>query len=170
MMRHRCFLSSGARIAAAPVLACAFAGGLGGCVANSSNPTVAIGGARTSEREAALDLDISNPGGRDLVVTRVEYQLAHGEMSFPVAEGAWSGELELPAGGSARLPLRVPFTVEPMEPDSRRLHLNGMLRLEDRTGFLGLKFMDLTATPFQAEIEATPLAADARTTPQGAQR
>jgi hypothetical protein len=30
--------------------------------------------------------------------------------------------------------------------------------------------MDLTATPFQAEIEAMPLAADARTTPQGAQR
>jgi hypothetical protein len=163
-------IRSGFTFIAQAVAAIAVGTALVGCVANSSNPSVAIGRARASEREASLDLDISNPGGRNLVITRLEYQLAHGEMSFPVAEGAWSGELELPAGGSARLPLRVPFTVEPMEPDSRRLHLNGMLRLEDRTGFLGLKFMDLTATPFQAEIEATPPAADARTTPQGAQR
>ncbi|MEY5033087.1 MAG: hypothetical protein RL354_2118 [Planctomycetota bacterium] len=170
MTPPRLLVSSNARVTGALVLAGTLVVGPVGCVANSSNPTVVIGGARTAEREATLDLDISNPGGRNLVVTRVEYQLAHGEMSFPVAEGAWSGELELPAGGSARLPLRVPFTVEPMEPDSRRLHLNGMLRLEDRTGFLGLKFMDLTATPFQAEIEATPPAADTRTTPQGAQR
>lgn len=142
----------------APVLASALAL-LGGCVANSSNPRVAIGGASASQREAALDLELSNPGGRDLVVTAIEYQLAHGEMAFPVAEGNWSGDLSLPAGETRRLALRIPFAVEPMETDSRRLHLSGTLRTKDRTGYLGLKFMDLTATPFQAEIDASPQSA-----------
>jgi hypothetical protein len=146
------------RTMSAPILASALAL-LGGCVANSSNPRVSIGGATASQREAAFDLDLSNPGGRDLVVTAIEYQLAHGEMAFPVAEGSWSGDLSLPAGETRRLALRIPFTVEPMEADSRRLHLSGTLRTKDRTGYLGLKFMDLTATPFQAEVDASPQSA-----------
>ena len=129
---------------------------LGGCVANSSSPAVAVHDVRLSGGEATLDLEITNPGGRDLVVTAVEYQLAHGETSFPVADGRWSGDLPLPAGRSARLDLRIPLAVEPLEPDSRRLHLNGTLHLEDRTGFLGLRSMDLTRTPFQVEAEAKP--------------
>jgi hypothetical protein len=147
------------RTVTAPILASALAL-LGGCVANSSNPRVAIGNASASQREAAIDLDLSNPGGRDLVVTAIDYQLAHGEMAFPVAEGSWSGDLSLPAGETRRLALRIPFTVEPMEADSRRLHLSGTLRTKDRTGYLGLKFMDLTATPFQVEVEASPQPAE----------
>ena len=141
----------------APILASALLL-LGGCVANSSNPRVLIGGATVSQHDAALDLDLSNPGGRDLVVTAIEYQLAHGEMAFPVEEFIWTGDMSLPAGETRRLALRIPFTVEPMEADSRRLHLSGTLRTKDRTGYLGLKFMDLTATPFQAEVDASPQA------------
>lgn len=136
-------------LAAAPLI-------LGGCVANSSSPSVAVHDARLSGGEATLGLEIANPGGRDLVVTDVEYQLAHGETSFPVADGRWSGDLSLPAGGSVRLDLRIPLAVEPLEPDSRRLRLNGTLHLEDRTGFLGLRSMDLTRTPFQVETETKP--------------
>lgn len=127
---------------------------LGGCVANSSNPSVAVGEARMNDREALVVLDIENPGGRDLFIKEVEYQLAHGEAGLPVAEGVWSGGLELPAGKSSRLDLRMPFSIELLEPDSRRLYLNGTLRLEDRTGYLGLKFMDMTGTSFQIEFEA----------------
>lgn len=127
---------------------------LGGCVANSSNPTVAVAEARMTATEALVALDVANPGGRDLFVKEVEYQLAHGEAGLPVAEGVWRGGLELPAGKSSRLDLRMPFSIELLEPESRRLHLTGMLRLEDRTGYLGLKFMDMTGTGFQIEFDA----------------
>ncbi|MFM2165177.1 MAG: hypothetical protein RL325_1614 [Planctomycetota bacterium] len=134
-------------LAAMPVL-------LGGCVANSSNPTVAVAEARMSATEALVALDVANPGGRDLFIKGVEYQLAHGEAGLPVAEGVWSGGLELPAGKSSRLDLRMPFSIELLEPESRKLYLNGTLRLEDRTGYLGLKFMDMTGSSFQVEFEA----------------
>lgn len=130
---------------------------LGGCVANSSNPTVAVREARMSTSEAVLELEVGNPGGRDFRVKAIEYQLSHGETALPVADGAWTGAVELPAGKSARISLRVPFAVEPLEADSRLLHVNGTLRLEDRTGFLGLRFMDMTASPFQAEVTAKEL-------------
>ncbi|MFM7261929.1 MAG: hypothetical protein ACKO3W_15165, partial [bacterium] len=118
-----------------------------------------IAGAQASEREALIDLDLTNPGGRNLVVEEVEYQLAHGETGLPVAEGSWKGALALDAGRTSRLPLRIVFDVEPLEPDSRKLYLNGTLHFKDRTGFLGLRFMDLTTTSFQIETEAQPLAA-----------
>jgi hypothetical protein len=131
-----------------------------GCVANSSSPTVAIARSRASDCEAEIELAIANGGGRDLVVTSLEYQLSHGEAGLPVADGVWQGALALDAGGSARLALRVPFAVEPLESDSRRLRLNGTLRFEDRTGYLGLGFMDLTTTSFQVEADADPLSSD----------
>ncbi len=151
------FRTLGARVARV-VAALGASTFLGGCVANSSNPTLAIAGARMSEREAWLGLDLVNPGGRNLVVREIEYQLAHGEIALPVADGAWKGALELAAGGRARLELRVPFSVEPLEPDSRRLKLEGTLHLEDRTGFLGLRDLDMTGSPFAAETEAEELA------------
>jgi len=127
---------------------------LGGCVANSSNPTVSVAEARMSATEALVSLDVTNPGGRDLFVKELEYQLAHGEAGLPVAEGAWRDGLDLPAGKSSRVELRMPFSIELLEPESRRLHLNGTLHLEDRTGYLGLKFMDMTGTSFQIEFDA----------------
>jgi hypothetical protein len=127
---------------------------LGGCVANSSNPTVSVIEARMSATEALVSLDVTNPGGRDLFVKELEYQLAHGEAGLPVAEGAWRDGLDLPAGKSSRVELRMPFSIELLEPESRRLHLNGTLHLEDRTGYLGLKFMDMTGTSFQIEFDA----------------
>jgi hypothetical protein len=127
---------------------------LGGCVANSSNPIVTLREARMSAKEAVLDLEVANPGGRDLCVKAIEYQLSHGETAMPVADGVWKGEVELPARKSVCMVLRVPFAIEPLEPDSRRLHLNGTLRLEDRTGYLGLGFMDMTGSPFQVEADA----------------
>lgn len=138
------------RALAAALLAAAPAG----CVANSSNPTVTVAQARMSASEAMMELDIANPGGRNLVVREVEYQLAHGETALPVADGVWKGALALDAGSHARLELRMPFSIEPLEPDSRLLHLGGTLHLEDRTGFLGLKFMDMTGSPFQVETLA----------------
>lgn len=144
-----------------PALVAGFAAGalllpamLGGCVANSSNPVVRLGDAAMSAHDARIGLEIENPGGRNLVVRELEYQLAHGETGLPVADGRWSGALDLPAGKSARLELVVPFTVEPLEPDSRKFALGGTMRLEDRTGFLGLRFMDMTSTPFQLDGEA----------------
>lgn len=130
---------------------------LGGCVANSSNPIVTLREARMSAKEAVLDLEVANPGGRDLCVKAIEYQLSHGETAMPVADGVWKGEVELPARTSVCMVLRVPFAIEPLEPDSRRLHLNGTLRLEDRTGYLGLGFMDMTGSPFQVEADAKEL-------------
>lgn len=143
-----------------------------GCVANSSSPSVGIARSFASDREAEIELSIANGGGRDLVVTALEYQLSHGEAGLPVADGVWQGALALDAGESARLALRVPFAIEPLESDSRRLRLSGTLRFEDRTGYLGLGFMDLTATSFQVEADADPLPSDGAPTagPQAERR
>lgn len=140
--------------AAIGVLALSLGGVPGGCVANSSNPSVAVVAAWMDDHEALVDLDVTNPGGRNLVVREVAYELSHGEAGFPVAEGHWRGDLPLDAGTRERLSIRIPFTIDLLEPDSRRIHLNGVLRFRDRTGYLGLGFMDLTSTSFQVEAEA----------------
>lgn len=88
-------------------------------------------------------------------MTRLDYEVSHGESSFPVASGSWSGALDLPANGRAMLELETRFDAPPIEPESTLLHLNGELSFTDRTGFLGLSAMDLTRTPFHAEIIAT---------------
>jgi hypothetical protein len=128
---------------------------LGGCVANSSNPVIAIESAAMNATEADILLDLTNPGGRDLDVLAVQYELSHGEMGFPVAQGTWEGELFLPAGGHVDLPMHIVFDTELMEPESRALHLNGGLSTHDRTGFLGLASMDLGTTSFQLDTVAT---------------
>lgn len=127
---------------------------LGGCVANSSNPSVVVVAAWMDDHEALVDLDVANPGGRNLVVREVAYELSQGEAGLPVAEGRWHGVLPLKAGARERLAIRIPFSLDLLEPDSRRIHLNGVLRFQDRTGYLGLGFMDLTSTSFQVEAVA----------------
>ena len=144
---------AGARAAAASILATVVVA-LGGCIANSSNPSVVIHSATMDGAGALFDLELANPGGRDLTVTRLTYEVSHGESAFPLASGAWTGELPLPAGGRAELPLRIAFDTPPMEPDSRLLHLVGELSFVDRTGFMGIGSMDLTSTPFRGQIEA----------------
>lgn len=114
-----------------------------------------IDAATLGDGRASFALDLTNPGGRNLVLTRLDYEVSHGESSFPVAHGAWTGELELPAGGRAALSLDTPFDTAPLEPDSELLRLDGELVFTDRTGFLGIGAMDLTRTPFNAEVRAT---------------
>jgi hypothetical protein len=153
-MSHPCRPRSphhGGLLVAGLILAIA---GLGGCVANSSNPVVSTRSARMRPDRAEITLNLANPGGRNLTIQRVEYELSHGEMGLPVAQGAWSGALDLPASGDANLALLIPFTIEPIEADSTLLHLNGLLHMKDHTGFLGMSSMDLTRTPFQLDIEA----------------
>lgn len=127
---------------------------LAGCVANSSNPTVQIRSARMGSSDATLVLALSNPGGRRLTVERIDYELSHGDIGFPLAQDSWSGQLELPAQGESELPLHITFDTEPIEEDSTLLHLAGQLSLRDHTGFLGMDSMDLTETSFQADTEA----------------
>ncbi len=127
---------------------------LGGCVANSSNPSLSIASATMDGRVATMELNIMNPGGRDLELVSMEYQLSHGDAALPLADGTWNGSLELKPGTRCTLPLSVTFKSDPMEPDSGALLLAGTMKLRDRTGFLGLKSMDLGATPFQASAIA----------------
>jgi hypothetical protein len=135
---------------------------LGGCVANSSNPIVSVTESRLSCEEALIDLELANPGGRDLRVSTIEYQLSHGEMAFPIAEGVWEEGVELPASTQTSVRLRIPLLAAPLEADSRVLHLSGALRLIDRTGFLGIRSMNMSDSPFQLRFEAS---ADAMTVP-----
>lgn len=114
-----------------------------------------IRSATCNDEMASLALHLSNPGGRDLTVTRLAYDISHGESSFPVATGEWTGDVSLPAHGDATIPLVARFDVPPIEPGSRLLHVSGELFLIDRTGFLGLSAMDLTRTSFRAEVQAT---------------
>lgn len=127
---------------------------LGGCVADSSNPGLMIRSAEVDAEGAQLVLDLGNPGGRELCVTRLDYHLSHGESAWPVAEGTWAGTLDLPARGSTTLNLDVPFQTPPIEQDSHLLLLRGEMFFVDRTGYLGLQSMDLTGTAFQATVEA----------------
>ncbi len=128
---------------------------LGGCVANSSNPIVSVTDSRLSAEEACIDLEVANPGGRDLRISAIEYQLSHGEMAFPIAEGVWEEGVELPASKQASVRLRVPLLIAPLDPESRVLFLHGVLRLVDRTGFLGLRSMDMSESPFEIRFEAS---------------
>lgn len=127
----------------------------GGCVANSSNLAVTASSARMHDRYADVVLELHNPGGRNLTIDRLDYELSHGETSFPLANGSWTGDIDLPAGSIATLPLSITFDTEPIEPDSGLLHLSGQLHHRDRTGYLGLRSMDLTSTPFQIDVDAT---------------
>lgn len=127
---------------------------LSGCVANSSNPEIYASSATMNNEQTTILLQITNPGGRNLTIHTLEYELSHGEMGFPLASDTWIGHLELPAKGEIRLPLIIKFDDEPIEDDSTLLHLNGQLEFNDHTGFLGLSSMDLTETSFQIEINA----------------
>lgn len=127
---------------------------LGGCVANSSNPVVSISSATLREGSADVTLRLENPGGRDLTVESLGYELSHGEIGFPLASGAWAGAVELRAGGEAELPLTIEFDSDPIEEDSDLLHLGGTLGFTDHTGFLGMSSMDLTSTTFLLETRA----------------
>lgn len=127
---------------------------LSGCVANSSNPEIHARSAVMSSESATIRLQLVNPGGRNLTVQSLQYELSHGEMGFPLAAGTWAGALELPAKGEAGLGLTIQFDDEPIEDDSTLLHLNGQLEFKDHTGFWGISSMDLTETSFQLEIEA----------------
>jgi|LauGreDrversion4_2_1035121.scaffolds.fasta_scaffold14479_5 hypothetical protein len=134
---------------------------LGGCVANSSNPSLSIASATIDGKVATMELNIVNPGGRDLELVSMEYQLSHGDVALPVADGTWNGSLDLKPGTRCTLPLSVTFETDPIEPDSGALLLTGTMQLRDRTGFLGLKSMNLGATPFQASAIA-PVGASSR--------
>lgn len=125
-----------------------------GCVANSSNPRAELHAAKADSQHAAFRLDLINPGGRDLVLTRLDYEVSHGESSFPVASGSWSGRVELPAKGTAVLDFDAHFQNPPMEPDSHIIHLSGEMFFVDRTGYLGLRSMDLSRTSFHAQVQA----------------
>jgi hypothetical protein len=108
-----------------------------------------------SSEGATIMLQLTNPGGRNLTIHTLTYELSHGEMGFPLASNTWNGKLELPAKGEAELPLSIVFEDEPIEDDSNLLHLNGQLEFKDHTGFFGLSSMNLTETSFQIEVEAT---------------
>jgi hypothetical protein len=140
---------------AASLVTLAAAGTLTGCVANSSNPTVAVDHASMTGQAASITLSLGNPGGRRLTINRVDYELSHGEMALPVADGQWTGAVDLPAGGRAMLTLAIRFDEPLLEPDSTLLHLGGVLGHEDHTGFLWLESMDLGETAFTLDVEAT---------------
>lgn len=128
--------------------------GLSGCVANSSNPTVSARTASLDNESARIDLRLTNPGGRHLTLTGIDYELSHGQVGFPVARGTWDGTVDLPARGEAHLPIDIVFDTEPVESDSTLLHMIGTLHFKDHTGFLELPSMNLTQTSFQTEILA----------------
>lgn len=128
------------------------------CVANSSNPTVSIDHARMSDSDASIALYFGNPGGRRLTINSIDYELSHGEVALPIAEGRWTGTIDLAPGGHANLALVVPFDQPPLEPDSRLLHFSGVLGHKDHTGFLGLRSMDLGETAFKLDVEASETA------------
>lgn len=127
---------------------------LAGCVPNSSNPTVAITSAQMRDTDAMLTLRLFNPGGRNLTVTSLDYELSEAETGLPLASDTWQGTLNLPAREEAVLPLLITFEVAPLDPDFTALHLNGELRFRDRTGFLGIRSLDLTSTVFHTEVDA----------------
>lgn len=127
---------------------------LTGCVANSSNPVVSVHSATIASDSAEVVLDIQNPGGRDLAIERISYEVSHGSSGFPVATGTWSGRVLLGAGGDALLPLSFRFSLSPLEPDSNLLHVSGEMSHTDSTGFLGIRSLDLGSTAFVIEAEA----------------
>lgn len=127
---------------------------LTGCVANSSNPVVSVRSATIASDTAQIVLDLKNPGGRDLAIEQISYEISQGVSGFPVASGIWNGHVLLPAGADAQLPLSFEFSKSPLEPESNLLRAVGEIRHTDKTGFLGIRSLDLGATAFAIEAEA----------------
>lgn len=128
---------------------------LTGCVANSSNPVVSVHSASLTANSAAIVLNLRNPSGRNLSIEHVSYEVSHGSSGFPVTGGSWEGSVFLAAGADAQLPLRVEFQVPLLEPDSNLLHIAGEISHTDKTGFFGIRSLDLGSTSFVVETEAT---------------
>lgn len=125
-----------------------------GCVPNSSNVSVSIESAQLRAAECALEIRIENPGGRDLTITQVRYELSEAATGLPLGWGDWTGELPAPHGGEATLPLVIGLQSQPLDETSTRVRLSGELQMTDHTGYLGIRSLELTSTAFQAEADA----------------
>jgi hypothetical protein len=128
---------------------------LTGCVANSSNPVVSVHSASLTPDSAAIVLNVRNPGGRNLSIEHVSYEVSHGSSGFPVTGGSWDGRVLLAAGADAQIPLSAEFLEPLLEPDSNLLHIAGEISHTDKTGFFGIRSLDLGSTAFVIETEAT---------------
>ncbi len=115
---------------------------------------MSIESAELRAAECALQLRIENPGGRDLTVTRMHYELSEAATGLPLGSGDWSGELPVLHGGDATLPLVIGLQSQPLDETSARVRLSGDLRLTDHTGYLGIRSLEFTSTAFQTEADA----------------
>lgn len=139
-----------------PILAgvgAALCAGVGGCVANSSNPVVVAHEVTSDATATTFALEVVNPGGRLLILEEVRAQVSTGETDFPAGAGVWNGSLELPPGGHGMLSLRTVLDT-PSPEASDLFHLNGELKFSDKTGFLGIDSLDLTRTSFRLDVKA----------------
>ncbi len=127
---------------------------LAACVPNSSNPSVAITRAQLGDMDAVLSLRLVNPSGRNLTLTRLDYELSEGATGLPLASSAWEGVMSLPARGETTMPLDIALDAPPLDPTSSLLRLSGQLHFRDNTGFLGMQSLDLTGSAFSAEVVA----------------
>jgi hypothetical protein len=124
------------------------------CVPNSSNPSVGITRAQLGDTDAVLSLRLVNPSGRNLTLTRLDYELSEGATGLPLASSAWEGVMSLPARGEATMPLNIVLDAAPLDATSSLLRLSGQLHFRDDTGFLGMQSLDLTGSAFSAEVVA----------------
>lgn len=124
-----------------------------GCVPNSSNLSVSILSAERRAEEVAVELRIDNPGGRDVTLTQVEYELSEAETGLPLAGGEWAGELAIHRGAGVTLALLIGMQSQPLDGDFSRVRLSGDLRLQDHTGFFGIRSLELTSSAFQVEAD-----------------
>jgi hypothetical protein len=118
---------------------------LGGCALRVSSPVVTIRRADLSAQGADLSLRIDNPNRRALTLEGIDYTLTDG--AFPIARGSVSWDANIPAGGSADVPLRIPFD-PPLASPPAEVELRGELHF--RTGPLG--FAEVSRSPFAASF------------------
>jgi len=96
---------------------------------NYSNPELSVSRASVSDTSATLDVTVTNTSDFDLMLTAIDYQLTHGP--FPVAEGVYRGEHNLPKGGDASFRMQVPLDNPSMDPSADQVEFSGEMLLDD---------------------------------------
>jgi len=97
-----------------------------------SSPVLRLTDARVTDTQAALQIEIENPGDYGLTLTGIDYELIYGPL--PVAEGLWSGRRPVAPGETINLNLPVGFDQEPSDTSAAEVEFRGSMMFGDRPG------------------------------------
>ncbi len=118
---------------------------MGGCVIDTSTPTLTLTRVEVLGGTAMVDVRIENPVDRTYRLEGVDYTLTLGPL--PVAEGALDLDERIVGRAETDLRLWIELDQQPMDPTDRRAEFSG--RMLFRTGLIDIAQM--RSAPFLSD-------------------